>query len=471
MPASEILQYFDDVAEKFDLKKYIKTCRKVVGARWLEEHQKWQVVSKMTDGRRSVISSIDVTTEGEVGEDIIEECDIFINATGFFNNWRWPKIPGRDTFKGPLVHSAAWDDSIDLKGKRVAVIGNGSTGIQVVATIQPLVKELKVFIRNPTWITSNIGSSFISGSTNLFYSEEQKKAWRDDPAEYLAYRKGIEGELNKRFRGSIKGTPQQQMAIKITTDSMGKRLQSKPELHGPLTPDFPVGCRRPTPGTGYLEALCAKNCEIIWGELEMFTERGIRTASGVEHEFDVIICATGFHMGFVPRFPIIGRDGINLQDTWSQNPACYMSVIAEDMPNYCVYVGPHSPVGHGSIVPAIEQVTNYITDLIQKLQRENYQSFTLKPGKALAYQHQMLSWLDKTVWTEHCRSSFKNGTIEGKLTAYHGGSKLQYLDLLNLRRYEDFDWASRCEEPELDFAWLGIGFLEQELRETGKDMV
>lgn len=170
-------------------------------------------------------------------------------------------------------------------------------------------------------------------------------------------------------------------------------------------------------------------------------------------------------MSFVPRWPIIGRNGVNLQKTWSVNPEAYMSTIAKDMPNYFLYMGPGSPVGHGSMITSIERITLYICDMIQKLQRENYTSFVLKQGKAEAYQHQMMAWLDKTVWGDKCVSSFKNGTADGPLHAFHPGSRLHYFELLRRRRYEDFEWNSAIPDPIYDFAWFNNGFLEHELEE------
>lgn len=167
----------------------------------------------------------------------------------------------------------------------------------------------------------------------------------------------------------------------------------------------------------------------------------------------------------MPRWPIIGRNGVNLQDEWSKNPKCYLSVIAEDMPNYFVYLGPGSPVGHGSLITSIERITIYVADMIRKLQRENYTSFALKRAKADAYQSQMLTWLDKTVWGEGCQSSFKNGTVDGELHAFHPGSRLHYFELLKRKRYEDFDWESGCSDPIFDFAWHNNGFLKHELQQ------
>jgi cation diffusion facilitator CzcD-associated flavoprotein CzcO len=466
--APEILDYMNAVADKYNLRRYITPSRKIVESRWLEDEQKWQITSRMTDGRRTVISSQGVT-EGEVGEDIIEECDVFINASGFFNHWRWPNTPGRESFKGRMVHSADYDVSLDLKGKRVAVIGNGSSGIQVTAAVQPLASQMTVFIRHPTWIFPNLGSKFVPDGKNLTFSEEQRRNWANNPQDYLQYRKAVENELNDGFPFFIHGTKHQADAKAFTIQEMSRRLSTKPEMIDDLIPDFPVGCRRPTPGTGYLEALVAPYTELVWGELESFTPDGIKSADGKERHFDVIICATGFDMSFTPRWPIIGKNGVDLQKKWAEDPACYLSVVANDMPNYFIYLGPGSPVGHGSLLPSIESVTAYISHMLIKLQTENYSSFLLKPGMAKAWQFHMFAWLQKTVWGDKCQSSFKNGTVEGKLHAFHPGSRLHYFELLRMARYEDFEWTSHCPEPELRFAWLANGFLEYEAGGTGKD--
>jgi cation diffusion facilitator CzcD-associated flavoprotein CzcO len=459
----------EDVADRFDLRKYIHTSRKVIGSYWSESRQKWQIVSRKTDGRRTVVSSADIV-EGEIGDEIVEECDVFINASGLMNHWRWPDLPGRENYKGVLAHSANYDPSVDLKGKKIAVIGNGSSGIQVTAAVQPLASELSVYIRSPTWITANLGSRFIGqGVPNIQYDEEQQKAWIENPEEYLNMRKEIEKELNFRFPLFVKGTQFQQIAREFTNKDMRAKLEKKPELAEKIIPSFSVGCRRPTPGSGYLNALCADNTQVVWGEIDSFTDKGLRSKDGTEREFDVIIAATGFDFSFKPRWPIVGANDVDLQETWGENPACYLSALAQDMPNYFIYMGPGCPVGHGSMITSIERITLYIVDLVRKLQTENYSSFRLRPGKAEAYQFHMLTWLQKTVWGEGCQSSFKNGLKDGALHAFHPGSRLQYFEMLRRHRYEDFDWKSRCDDSKLDFAWFNNGFLAHELATTSID--
>jgi hypothetical protein len=139
------------------------------------------------------------------------------------------------------------------------------------------------------------------------------------------------------------------------------------------------------------------------------------------------------------------------------------------MPNYFTYMGPGAPVGHGSIISSCERISLWICEKLSKMQTQNYSSVVLKPGKAKAWQSQMLAWLDKTVWKEPCNSSFKDGTTDAALYAFHGGSRLHYFELLKLKRDEDFEWKNIFSEPELEFAWLANGFLTQELDNHGED--
>ncbi|CAL5867467.1 uncharacterized protein PFLUO_LOCUS1686 [Penicillium psychrofluorescens] len=460
----DIHSYIEAVADQHQLRKYIKVSHKVLGAKWIEERQKWQVQIVATDGRQLMVSNR-TSKDGEAGEPFIEECDVFINATGCFNDWKWPAIPGREIFEGKMIHSAAWpdDDDVSLKGKTVALIGNGSTGVQILPAILDEVDKIYVFIRSPTWVTASFAQKFAGpNGENVFFSEEQKEHWMTHPDEYLAYRKDVESELNSRFRLYLKDSVEQKQALDFSISQMKKKLLGKPEIKEKLIPEFAVGCRRTTPGNGYLEALCSPKVEVIWGGVASFNKSGLKSQFGDQFDVDTIICATGFNMSFSPRFPVIGLNGINLQKKWDVNPECYLSVTAAEMPNYFVYLGPASPLGHGSVVSSLERVTEYISKFVRKLQTENYSSVVPKSFIPGAYQKQALAWLEKTAWSSHCASTYKNGKSDGKLISLHPGSRLHYFQLLSNPRWEDFEWKSLCPDEDLTFAWLANGFIVQE---------
>jgi cation diffusion facilitator CzcD-associated flavoprotein CzcO len=230
------------VADQHELNKYIRVSHKIIGARWQEEDKKWQVEIVRTDGRQLMVSNRK-DKEGEVGEPFIEECDVLVNGTGCFNDWKWPHIPGRDLYSGTMVHSAAWpDQGLDLKGKTVALIGNGSTGVQILPAILDQVEKVYVFVRSRTWVTASFAQKFAGpNGENLFFSEDQMKRWNENPAEYLAYRKEVEAELNGRFKLYLKHSKEQKEALEYSTTQMKEKLSSKPQLRESLIPEFAVG--------------------------------------------------------------------------------------------------------------------------------------------------------------------------------------------------------------------------------------
>jgi cation diffusion facilitator CzcD-associated flavoprotein CzcO len=238
----DIHKYIEAVAEQNDLHKYIELSHKVIGAKWIEERQKWQVEIVATDGRQ-LMASNRTSKEGEVGEPFLKECDIFINGTGCFNDWKWPDIPNRGLFAGQMLHSATWpEQGVDLKGKTVALIGNGSTGVQILPAILDQVEKVYVFIRSRTWVTASFAQKFAGpNGANLFFSERQMDAWRENPEEYLAYRKEVEQELNGRFRLYLKDSIQQKEALEYSISQMKEKLAGKPDLRDKLIPDFAVG--------------------------------------------------------------------------------------------------------------------------------------------------------------------------------------------------------------------------------------
>lgn len=180
--------------------------------------------------------------DGESGEPFTEECDVLINAGGCFNDWKWPNIPGREKFKGEMIHSAAWPKETDLKGKTVALIGNGSTGVQILPNILDDVKKVYVYIRSKTWVTASFAQKFAGpNGSNLFFTEEQKQRWAEHPDEYLQYRKEVEAELNSRFRLYLKHSKAQEEALAYSISQMTEKLSSKPEIAEKLIPDFAVG--------------------------------------------------------------------------------------------------------------------------------------------------------------------------------------------------------------------------------------
>ena len=164
----------------------------------------------------------------------------------------------------------------------------------------------------------------------------------------------------------LSGTPQQKAMDETYRNIVSGRLGNDPELIAQFVPTFNVGCRRLTPGDGYLEALQEKNARCIWSPIIRVTENGILTAEGEEH-FDLIVCATGFDVSFRPSWNLVGRNGVRLEELWKDDPTSYFGMCAVDQPNYFIYAGPNSPVAHGVLMASMDAMTSYILRWCRKI--------------------------------------------------------------------------------------------------------
>lgn len=191
------------------------------------------------------------------------------------------------------LRSQLTGNSYDFTNKRVGVIGLGSSAIQIIPNLRKTAGvHLNCFIRGRTWISPPFGQKVQDemGMSSSNFSEEQRKRFRDDPEYFLEFRRKIEVDGNLIHPVTIRGTPMQKEAKKIFEHSMKERLASKPEIFEKLKPGFSPGCRRLTPGPGFLEALSEDNVSYIDTAIQRIEPKGIVTADGKLHEIDVLVC-------------------------------------------------------------------------------------------------------------------------------------------------------------------------------------
>ncbi|TVY54851.1 putative sterigmatocystin biosynthesis monooxygenase stcW [Lachnellula cervina] len=436
----EIWAYIRKTTTKYHLDEHVKFNSRVIESIWDDSTSKWHVK---------------VERNGQI---IRDDADVLVNGSGILNKWKWPSIDGLDSYKGKLIHSAAWDQSLDWEGKRVAVIGNGSSAIQILPKMQKTAAKLTTYIRTPTWICSNLNETFAPEGKNFKFSEEQKQRFRDHPEELTKYRKEIEHDFNKNFPVFIHNSQAQAGAYEGFKQLMSERLGHDERLISKLVPKWDVGCRRLTPGDGYLEALRAENVKCQFDPILRFTEKGIQTAEG-EEEFDIVVCATGFDVSFCPFWKLVGRDGTQLAEQWAGNPEAYFGICAAGVPNYFIFNGPNCPVGHGSLLAVIDWTSEYILRWCQKIATHDISSVVVKSDAVAEFNVYAQEFLKTTVWASGCRSWYKNGTADGKVTAMYAGSILHYKECLEKDRGEDFDIRYRSPNR---FRFLGNGFTQRE---------
>ncbi|KAL6248698.1 hypothetical protein RBB50_004953 [Rhinocladiella similis] len=442
--SEEIWQYFADIVERFQLRKHMKLNHEIIDANWDEDSATWSVQVQ------NLITN----------EVFVDQAEILINGGGVLNNWKWPEIEGLHNFEGILCHTANYPVGTVLDNKRVAVIGVGSSGIQVTANIAYKVKKLYTWVRSPTWITAGFAQKYAGPND----TDKQKRGFAENFLDYVAYTKAIEDELNQRFKFILNGTPEAQEAMEFSTRQMHEKLNGRKDLIDMIVPTtFGVGCRRPTPGNGFLEALALPHVTTFNKEMQRITAKGFIDQDGREHEVDVIICATGFNTSWVPRFPIVAR-GKNVQDIQKEKPISYLSIGIPEIPNYWTVTGAYGPLGHGSFLPIIELLMRHFIQIIRKIQTENISAMAPRRTVCDAFMDHANLYLKRTAWASGCRSWFKQGKEDGPLAMWPG-SRLLYFELLAQPRYEDYDLNYQSGNP---FGFLGSGFTTREY--DGRDL-
>ncbi|KAF2239816.1 FAD/NAD(P)-binding domain-containing protein [Viridothelium virens] len=430
----EIHNYLKAVAKKHALGKYIRYHHKLNSAIWNEYRGVWELEFEVSTPENPQHTTI-----------FKRDCAVLINACGLLNNWKWPIIPGLNDFKGHLCHSARWDRDYDFYGKKVAIIGSGSSAIQIVPELQRIAQHLSAFIRSPTWIAPSQGfvDPKTEGPLNFFYTDEDKKKFREDPDYFLAYRKSIESDMNRTFGTFMKGSEKQKGALEEFAKMMKSRLGGNEELSELLTPKWGVGCRRLTPGQNFLESLIKENVTVVKDEIERIEEKSLVTADGKLHEVDAIVCATGFDTTYKPRFKLVGRQQAPLSELWADTNdiEAYLAVAIPDFPNYFMFNGPNAPISNGTLIPVLEKQCDYMLKMVQKMQREHIKAVCVR--RSVTYQlnirHQQ--FLQRMVFSDNCRSWYKGGRAEGKVIGIWPGSSLHYYETISEPRYEDYEYV------------------------------
>ncbi|GAB1726616.1 hypothetical protein NU195Hw_g8309t1 [Hortaea werneckii] len=435
-PAPEIETYIKRTTRKWNLDEKVQFNSKVLSAHWDQNNGKWNLELEQAGARKH------------------ESCDILVNACGFLNKWKWPaSIDGLFDFKGKLMHTANWDESYDWEGKRVAVIGNGSSGIQAVAAMAPKTTRLVNYVRNPTWVSINFLAQHAKDGHNFAYSEQDKQKFRENPEAFLEYRKALEGSVNAFFFGMHTGHPAADGLMAICKTQMKDRLEFAPELAEKLIPTFRPGCRRLSPGDGYLEAFRLDHADMCWDPIERITERGIKTTTG-EEEFDLIVCATGFDTSFIPPFELVGHHGATLNERWAVDPDAFFSVQVDGFPNYFIFNGPNCVISHGSVLTNGGFVSDYILRWVIKLASEDIKSMDVKPESVSDFNVYTQEFLKRMAWADKCRSWYKNGKAEGAVTGTYGGSFLHFKTLMENLGAEHFNFTYNSANR---FRFLGNG--------------
>lgn len=358
------------------------------------------------------------------------------------------------------------------------MIGSGSSSIQIVPSLQRISgTHVSTFVRSKTWISPSFGQQLfdtysLKGSP---IPDELRQRLAND-AEYLQkFRLSVEEDGNGIHAVTIKGTALQNGAKEVFHEHMKKRLESKPEIFEALIPSFSPGCRRLTPGPGYLESLTEPNVAFVTSPITRISETAIHTEDGRVHEIDALVCATGFKSSTAPPFSLSGSNGLTLSEKWKDRPTTYMSHSVASFPNMFTMLGPNSAIGSGSLTKMIETVGDYIVKCVRKIQKDNIAAMSVKQAREDDFIEYSDAYFEGTVFAEECRSWYKNkGT--GEVVGLWPGSTLHCIEAMRSPRWEDYDYiyvdelegreSRKLGGKETNrMAWLGNGWSVNQLEE------
>jgi cyclohexanone monooxygenase len=429
----EIEAYLNFVADRLNLRRDIRFHTEVTAMTFDEVACEWEVRT-------------------EAGETFT--APFVVAATGILSVPKEPEIPGMDTFGGLSLHTSRWPKrDVDLTGKRVGVIGTGSTGVQVIPVVAEQAAHLTVFQRSPAYtlpwqvrpfddgeldeLKANyaeireaqrghaVGAARLSAFSVMFEMMTKpplKTASREDQLRAVA-EGGVIGALS--WGDVFFDIEANQMAAKLYGEAVA-RIVKDPETAAALTPTHPFGCKRPIIDQGYYETFNRDNLTLVdlrEGPIVEVTPTGIRTEQG-DHELDVIIYATGFDAmtGAMTRIAVTGRDGLSLADFWTaEGPYAYLGIAVAGFPNLFIVQAPGSPAPASNFVTALEQHVEWIGDCIGYLRAHGYRTIEASPDAQREWIEHTTSLVAPTVLVHPtCNSWYNGGNVPGKKRMYMG---------------------------------------------------
>ncbi|MDX3659200.1 NAD(P)/FAD-dependent oxidoreductase [Streptomyces sp. ID05-26A] len=392
----DILRYLTTTAEA--VRDHIRFGAEVVAATFDESRNRWSVA--LADG------------------DVVE-ADVLVCAVGQLTTPAIPGLPGLGRFAGEVFHSAAWRHDVDLRGKRVAVVGTGASAAQFVPEIAPLTEHLTVFQRS---------------APHVLPKPDAALTGRSHPARLRAARGGVwlAGETLTRL---LNGRFSPALVSAVAAAHLRRQVRDR-ALRAALTPATRPGCKRVLFSNDWYPALTRPDVEVVTEPITEVTAHGLR-AGDREHPADVLIWGTGFTVsGFGFGLRITGRDGRDLAETWAGRPRAHLGLSVPGFPNLFLVYGPNTNLGGNSVITMIEAQCRYVVDAVRHL-AESGTALEVRPEVAAAFDTEMTRRLSRGVWST-CSSWYR--TADGSITTNWPGTTWEYLRRARLRQ-ADFDPA------------------------------
>jgi cation diffusion facilitator CzcD-associated flavoprotein CzcO len=370
----EIQAYFEDVARRYGVDARIRFGTEIIRCELAGGH--WQL--EAADGSR-------------------DQADFVIAATGVLHHPAYPEIEGMDRFEGAIFHSARWDHGVSVAGRRVGIIGTGSSAIQITAALIDQVSKLSLFQRTAQWIAP---------VQNVFFSEQEKAAFRVDPDEIEKIRTEVATMYIDGFSNHLSDMNSAQ--LRVIHEFCQANLENNvrdPELREKLRPDYRAGCKRVVMSETFYDAIQRPNARLVTEGIERIEKAGVRTRDGKLHELDVLVLATGFRVDrFMRPMEVLGRNRTSLESRWKRGPTAYMAISIPDFPNLFMLNGPNAPVGNFSLIEVAELQFAYILKLIEQVRSGSCSEISVSAAAMQSFDAERKEAAKNTIWASGCKS-------------------------------------------------------------------
>ncbi|MEQ9662743.1 MAG: NAD(P)/FAD-dependent oxidoreductase [Parasphingopyxis sp.] len=385
----EIRDYLHATAEEFDLYANAQFETTVEKAEWLEDGRCWEVSVTTKDGQREV-----------------HRADIVFSAVGILNTPQYPAIANLDSFAGPVLHTCRWPDDLSLKGKKVAVVGNGASAMQLVPAIADTVAELTIFARSKQWAAPfpqfqkdvPEGLRYLMRVVPLYRAWfEQRLTWTFNDRLLASLYRDPKWEAPERAVNAINDRHRE-----FFTQYIKSELGDRQDLLPQLLPDYPPYAKRMLLDNGWFRTMTKDNVRLIADRLESVDGNRLIAASGEEAEADILVFATGYKATEVlGSYDVVGRGGVLLRDYWDgDDAAAFLGTLVPGFPNFFILVGPHTGSGHGgSMIRNIENQVHYSTQIIGSLFARNAGAVEVRTDVYDDYRDEVDAAHETLIWT------------------------------------------------------------------------
>jgi 4-hydroxyacetophenone monooxygenase len=387
-PQGTLLDYFRDVVDRYGIREHIRFETEVLDATFDEASAQWKLRLRTAGGAEETL-----------------EAQALVSATGQLNRPNIPDIAGRETFAGPSFHSARWDHGVDLKGKRVAVIGNGASAAQFIPAIAPDAAELYVFQRTPNWFVPvpTYHDDVPEGLRWLFQNVPHYAHWY----RFWMFWMTTEGLLpaaivDDNWPNPERSVgPENEMLRMLLTGYIQAQFADRPDLLEKVVPGYPPAAKRMILDNGiWADTLKRDNVHLVTEPIERITPQGVVTTDGIARDVDVIIYGTGFQASrFMTPMKVVGRHGIDINDQWQGDARAYMGVVVPNFPNFFMLYGPNTNiVVNGSIIYFSECEVQYVMGCLRMLFDGENRAFDCRQDVHDAYNRRIDEANRKRAW-------------------------------------------------------------------------